>query len=623
MGFTADILNNTSQSATNIASGQMVTADGQVGYVVDYVFSGQNDFGDTGTGFFSYISGSIVSQGAGYNIADILTQVGGTEFDSAPPYQEFVTGLDGSGGVQNAETWSQNSYYLGVPHYTTPPTNPISFDGAGGGTGLTIHQDWVQIYTNGPWIPSGLPSIVSPGTGYNVPPPDLTITSAAGTRFTDGYFSGVNTYPAYSLIVSSTGGSGAVTGVTQAGWLSFAGGNASPNYIAIPPNPDSWSGGSGSGQSLLSVYARSGQAVTRLAQWDLTTGIKTFETSAGAPFDAWDWQFGPMAVRLSDNHLFAVNGYNKLYNIAPGLTVAGSYTRTSSFPYMIAGNPFMARSATYPNNFSARLDTTRAAPAIAVGTNRAYIFQTIDFSGLFGGIDVFDISSANPAPLRSALWPDFPVFPSPGPVPGMVVDPNDDSAYFTMFGPATTQFRIGKLTSSGTTVADTAAINPSDYVFQNTSSIAGGQDNCCVFALDPVNRILIFGGIVARITSPTRYSQYKITAFSLPSMTVLWTNPDFRLTLRTDTVNGHVGPQYNTVGGNIVNGKWVTVVYSGFSASSSSTGPTSAILTSFNTTDGSVSQTVDTATITNYSAVIPNATAGYSNCNNAVVSQGW
>ncbi len=597
MAIMATIEDNTSQASGNSTTARMRTADGLIGYVADYL---ETSLGSSGNGPLASTGFTVASSGGGYNVGDVLTQLGGTIAPGFSAYQVVVQSLGGGGAANSAAYLQGNIGTTGVPHYLTPPPNPITFGaGIGGlGSGVQVNITWSQLYPNGPYVPAGPPTIVSAGTLYSSLPGNyISISSSPGVTWSDPYgYVGVS-WPPLQLYITSVGGGGIVTGVAIGGFIQAGGAAGDPLYIVAPTNPISFSGGSGSGYQLNATGYQNKGGAPVLAQWDLTTGAKTHETVS--PFDATDLIYGPIAVRISDNHLFTINGLNRLYHIAPGLTLVGTYSATVGFPWTNLPAPWY--SADTQTGISGQLDT-RGAADMAVGQSRLAVFGAMDLRGSPYGVDIFDVSGANPAHVGTVNWPAYPQFPSPGLAPCLAIDPNDDATYVVTHGPASTKIGICKIASGSTSAVDVTPFVYTDYDFAGPEIPA--NDDWCVFCIDPVNRVLIFGGCTAHGSPNT----YKITAYQLPGLTLLWHNDAFLL-----------DGEFCTVGGNIVDGKWVTVVYGAYSGGS----PGTAILTAFDVLTGAVGMTIDTATITNWSAVSAYALGAFVNCAQACVADGW
>ena len=253
-------------------------------------------------------STTLVNGGSGYTVDDVLTVSGGT-FTTATTL--IVTSVDSSGviiGVLCLKTGS----------YTVTPSDPVSVTG-GTGSGATFNINIVNsgtgYATNDVLTVLGgtgtaaatikLKNVSSAITGGSMNNPGLNYVAGEILTLDGGTYSSQATFT-----IDSIDGSGSITGIS----LTTAG-----SYTALPSNPATLSGGSGTGATIDLTTAATILGYEILSGGSYTS-IPTNPVSvkggsgSGAQFAM---SYGLNGVTLTNNGSF--------YDAAPDVTVEGGY----------------------------------------------------------------------------------------------------------------------------------------------------------------------------------------------------------------------------------------------------------------------------------------------------------
>ena len=516
-----------------IICNRMVSADGLVAYAATADT-------DLTHGPYTTFTPTLVSGGAGYVQGTTFTALATITVSGGTPLTNFsalaFNDWTESGGVINSlgsqGNIATNPFYL-IPEPTNPATTTAGGPvGSSGGSGLTVNATFTQAWTNGPWTVSAGPTRQVNGTGY-----------AAGEFFqpdTGNYQPYLNLK--YSLLYGGVASvAGGVPSALTSGYKPDY--NADQTvYSVAPTGVLGLTGASGSGATCTVTYISLGTCAPRLIKWDLVNAVILSETALN-PFGSDDLAFGGMCV-AANGDLYAINGKDTLHHINPStLAVLGSYMA-----------PFLGQNYTNPwqwamggwaiggprfNNPSLQPYVGWATVNIAAGTNRLYSSGDLDSIGRLFGVDVFDISAANPALLRSIISPvqegdqgGFQVSGGFDLSQPMVVQNSTDTLYAIMSGvPGSSSLLLYKAGPSDTIFTD---VTPSSWI-SNAYTLNFG------FAFDQTNNVLLvaFGETVAGTT---------LYAYSIPSVTQLWTASI------ANFVPMNCFPQ------NIVGGKWRVLV---------------------------------------------------------------
>lgn len=173
----------------------------------------------------------IAAGGAGYNPADVLTLVGGTDLGQAAQYR--VDAVDGGGGVTAVSL-------LRATGYTAPPANPVAttvVPPGGAGCTLTLtwtattdysQQDAAQLHLLDGAMGAGLTTLTSAGGGFTAAMIGNVLYINAGAGFTVSRYQivGWNTGNSIELDRTAAAGGGVAGDVYVGGAYNFHGGGS-------------------------------------------------------------------------------------------------------------------------------------------------------------------------------------------------------------------------------------------------------------------------------------------------------------------------------------------------------------------------------------------------------------